>query len=155
MDKLLNLKISCLHQEFENEMIDIEKLTTDTKQLAEKELVSLNENDYNFNRKEFINEMIRCIKVNFNTMANCNKVAIHSIKFKLSIKNYSGMLERINDLLNNTIQAIKRNLALFICLLISPLTSKKSLNHILYLKDRQVLQNLIDLNNNVPWKSVK
>ena len=155
MDKLLNLKISCLHKEFKNQMIDIERLATDTKQLAEKELGSLNENDYNFNRKEFINEMIRCIKVNFNTMANCNEVAMHSIKFKLSIKNYSGMLERIGDLLDNTTRAIKRNSGLFICLLLSPLTSEKNLNHILYLKDRQALQNLIDLNNNVPWKVVK
>ena len=155
MDKLLNLKISCLHQEFENQMIDIGRLTTDTKQLAEKELGSLNENDYNFNRKEFINEIIRCIKVNFNTMTNCNKVVIHSIKIKLSIKNYSGMLESITNLLNNTIKTIKRNSVLFICLLISPIGSKKFLNHILYLKDRQVLQNLIDLNNNVPWKGVK
>ena len=155
MDKLLNLKISCLHQEFENEMIDIGKLATDTKQLAEKELGSLNENDYNFNRKEFINEIIRCIKVNFNTMTNCNKVVIHSIKIKLSIKNYSGMLERITNLLDNTIKTIKRNSGLFICLLLSPLTSEKNLNHILYLKDKQALQNLIDLNNNAPWKSVK
>jgi len=155
MDKLLNLKISCLHQEFENQMIDIERLTTDTKQLAEKELGSLNENDYNFNRKEFINEIIRCIKVNFNTMTNCNKVVIHSIKIKLSIKNYSGMLKSITNLLNNTIKTIKRNSVLFICLLISLISSKKFLNHILYLKDRQALQNLIDLNNNAPWKSVK
>ena len=63
MDKLLNLKISCLHQEFENEMIDIGRLTTDTKQLAEKELGSLNENDYNFNRKEFISNLVKLLSV--------------------------------------------------------------------------------------------
>jgi len=152
MDKLLNLKVSCLFQEYKIKMNDIEKLAIDTKQLAEEELKTLNKSDYNLNKKEFINEMIRCIRVNFNTMTNCNKIEIHSIKFNFLIKHYYIIPKIISKILSHTTKAIKRNSMLFIYLLIAPICSKRFLNKVLYLKDKHTLQNLIILNDTSSWE---